>query len=501
MKRLALFGFILLNQFLWFHCRPASLDNVCDSKSKSFFPQLILSTSGESLFCSRQVFRDGNPYAFQDFTFYKNVPIQVRPISGSLSNIQLSPSPPEGIFVNLETGTISGTPTNLSPRTYHRVLRKGAFIGTVSIEVRDFTPSFVYGQFGNLNCGVSNNQGGCVNGIPFSASNLSSPLTVTSDRNGGVYVSTGSRVLYYPKAESVATRVYGQHGLFNCNITNANSDLSCSSSSLSEKTLHTARGIFLTPSQNVFIADSTNHRVLVYSNESTDANRVIGAINFSVAGGGAASQSTFSNPYEMAYDNVGGFFLSDAGSNRVLYFPIDSFSASEVWGQPNFINNGSSQGTGGLNIPTSMIVDRQGGLYIADSGNNRVLYYPNGTKSATRVYGQLDFASSAPPGSASVNRLNYPLSVALDQSDNLYVADYNYNRVMIFPSTENTAGTNAIAVIGQSGSFTCGIENNDGTCNTGSASAGNLYRPSGVHIDQEGRLYVSDTSNNRVLRY
>ncbi|WP_425324495.1 hypothetical protein [Leptospira jelokensis] len=28
-----------------------------------------------------------------------------------------------------------------------------------------------------------------------------------------------------------------------------------------------------------------------------------------------------------------------------------------------------------------------------------------------------------------------------------------------------------------------------------------MYRPSGVHIDQEGHLYVSDTSNNRVLRY
>lgn len=446
--------------------------------------------------------KEGNPYPYTDFTFYQNVPIRITPIAGFIANLQLDPTPPAGIAIDGNTGTITGTPTTISPRSSYRVLRKGATIGFISIEVKDLTPSFVYGQLGSFNCGVLNNQGGCVTGGVVNASNLSSPLTVTSDSFGGVYVSAGSRVLYYPKDQSVATRVFGQHGLFTCNVTNANSDLTCISTGvLSEKTLHTARGIFITPSQNVFIADANNNRVLVYSNENTNANRVVGAANFSSNGGGAATQSTFANPYEMAYDVDGGFYLTDPNSNRVLYFPIDSSSATEVWGQPNFFSNGSSQGTGGLSIPGSVTVDRRGGIYIADSGNNRVLYFPKGSKSATRVYGQLDFASSAAPGSASADRLNSPFSIALDQSENLFVADYNFNRILIFPQTETTAGVAAVAVVGQFGSFTCGVDNNDGFCNSSSASQRNLYRPSGVHIDNQCRLYVSDTSNNRVLRY
>ncbi|MDF3823521.1 hypothetical protein P3G55_26855, partial [Leptospira sp. 96542] len=40
-----------------------------------------------------------------------------------------------------------------------------------------------------------------------------------------------------------------------------------------------------------------------------------------------------------------------------------------------------------INTPRGLAVDDIGGLYVSDTGNNWVLYFPPGSTSATRVYG------------------------------------------------------------------------------------------------------------------
>src|SRR5438552_103999 len=69
-----------------------------------------------------------------------------------------------------------------------------------------------------------------------------------------------------------------------------------------------------------------------------------------------------------------------------------SFKATVVYGQPNFVSNdvnhGAAVDANGLNFPLGLTVDSNGGLFIADRNNNRVLHFPVGSTRPDRVYGQ-----------------------------------------------------------------------------------------------------------------
>jgi sugar lactone lactonase YvrE len=81
-------------------------------------------------------------------------------------------------------------------------------------------------------------------------------------------------------------------------------------------------------------------------------------------------------------------------------------------------------------------VDHLGGLYIADRNNNRILYYPptaqtgGSDPSAVRVYGQPGFATRQ--SSTSASTFNGPGAVAVDNSGNLFVLDIFNQRVLKF---------------------------------------------------------------------
>jgi sugar lactone lactonase YvrE len=169
-------------------------------------------------------------------------------------------------------------------------------------------------------------------------------------------------------------------------------------------------------------------------------------------------------------------------------------------GQPNFVD------TGGLSLPQSVALDRSvrpNRLYVADTSNNRVLGWSNEASfangaPANLVIGQPDsFSSTCSNGGASASSLCYPTGVAVDSRGNLYVADYNNSRVVEYDSPF-IGNKIAKRVFGQAGSFT------GSACNlgaTGQPTAYTLCHPSRVALDQAGRLYIADTSNNRVLEY
>ena len=106
---------------------------------------------------------------------------------------------------------------------------------------------------------------------------------------------------------------------------------------------------------------------------------------------------------------------------------------------------------------------------MADFVNNRVLFYPAGSTTATRVYGQLGSftTNTVNKGGISADSLCFPFGVALDSSDNLYVTDFGNNRVLFYPA----GSTTATRVYGQLGSFTTN------TANTGGISADSLFLP------------------------
>lgn len=159
-------------------------------------------------------------------------------------------------------------------------------------------------------------------------------------------------------------------------------------------------------------------------------------------------------------------------------------------------------------------------LFIADDNrigatpdNNRVLIMPNvsGTfpgpadqlqyntpcpicvGTATVVLGQPDFLTTTTNLNATASTLRLPTAIASD-GVHLVVADTNNNRVLIWNKIPTVNNTPADVVVGQPNFASSTVPTN------GIPSATSMNGPQGVWI-QNGKLYVADTQNNRILIY
>ena len=291
----------------------------------------------------------------------------------------------------------------------------------------------VYGQSGNFTTASI--------GIPASASNLVAPTAIAVDSIGNVYIADtfNNRVLVYAGGSTTATLVYGQNGSLSANSTN--------NGGISANSLNFPEDIAIDASGNVYICDSLNNRVLYFPRGSTTATRVYGQPGFTTKDVGSTATG-LNLPTGVVVDSSNNVYICDNGNNRVLYYPSGTTTPSRVYGQTVFTTSTAGASATGLNGPFRLALDTSGNLYVSENNNNRVLYFPSGTTTATRVYGQANFTATTTGTTAT--SLNYPDGIALDYFGNLYVVDKNNNRVLYYPSGTTTA-TN---VYGQANNLT-----------------------------------------------
>jgi sugar lactone lactonase YvrE len=112
---------------------------------------------------------------------------------------------------------------------------------------------------------------------------------------------------------------------------------------------------------------------------------------------------------------------------------------------------------------------------------------------ATSVYGQGGSftANAVNNGGVTANSLFSPIMSVVDGNGHMYVSDFSNNRVLFYLR----GSTTATRVYGQGGSFT------SSTANIGGISATSLNGPYGLALDSIQNLYVSDSRNNRVLKF
>ena len=150
-----------------------------------------------------------------------------------------------------------------------------------------------------------------------------------------------------------------------------------------------------------------------------------------------------------------------------------------------------------LNVPTGISVDQAGSLYIGDSVNNRVRKVVSPTSInadvITTLAGNGTRGFSGDGGPATAAELAGPTGTATDASGDVFIADTGNNRVReVLPSgtIRTVAGSGVSCLVQKLTSASIG----DG----GPALGASLCAPSGVAVDSQGSLYISDSGHNEV---
>jgi uncharacterized protein (TIGR03437 family) len=223
------------------------------------------------------------------------------------------------------------------------------------------------------------------------------------------------------------------------------------------------------------------------------------------------------SPVAMAVDTTVRpyrLYVADSGNNRVLgyrdYLKYKTGEpASIVIGQPNFFTAGvnyPSNESGrptetGLNNPLGLTVDSAGNLWVADSGNGRVLRFPKPfeqpdtpARQADLVIGQSSFTSQVLDPGARTLRSPVGIAFSLRGADvnssegSLIVVDNAHHRALVF-SKPFANGMAASRVFGQP----------DFTSSSAAAENNRMNSPRHAAVDTDDRLYIADTLNQRVL--
>ncbi|MCB1132385.1 MAG: NHL repeat-containing protein, partial [Verrucomicrobiae bacterium] len=217
--------------------------------------------------------------------------------------------------------------------------------------------------------------------------------------------------------------------------------------------------------------------------------------------GGVSPSGLIQNPEDIAVDPATQkVFVADASLHRVLRFSSaasleNGGRAEAVFGAPDLLDRTSGTSSNQLTSPQGICIDAGGRLWVADSGNNRVLRFDNVTSkssgaSADGVLGQPDFVTATSATTSS--KFNRPESVSVSSSGTLYVAERNNRRVLRFDNAASLAdGANASRVYGQP----------DFVSNSSGITASTVSSLSGVLVTPDDTLWVNDRGNERLLRF
>jgi uncharacterized protein (TIGR03437 family) len=216
------------------------------------------------------------------------------------------------------------------------------------------------------------------------------------------------------------------------------------------------------------------------------------------------SATSLSGPGGLAIGPNGDLFVADSGNNRVLEFPSGAGSgaaAVRVFGQPGMTTSVRQQASAQtLATPLGIAVDPASNLYVADAGANRVVIFPNTQNAPVAGSAAAFVIGQANFSTSGAGTFKTPIDLAVDSSGNIYVADNGDNRVLIYPSLVflPLSGGTPTGVVGQP-SFASGAANYNSP--DGLATAEGLSSPVGIYLDRQDTLYVGDTGNNRVVQF
>ncbi|GAB5523749.1 MAG: NHL repeat-containing protein [Roseivirga sp.] len=270
------------------------------------------------------------------------------------------------------------------------------------------------------------------------------------------------------------------------------------------------RGVWMC-GDRLFVADTGQNRVFIWNERPTStfapADVVLGQSetgDTSRNAGDLVQASTLQYPSGIWSDGQ-KLIVADAWNHRVLIwhtFPQKHGQPADVVvGQQDFVSNkpnvagiGNDPNAKSLNWPYGVFSDGTQ-LWIADTGNRRVLYYEqiptNNYAAASGVIGKDDFEQRDYDNAQPI----WPYSVRVSPEGKMAVTDTQYYRVLLWQDWHNALKAPADVIIGQ--------ENFE-------SNGQNQYRlqPASFTLNwcydsffQEDTFWVADTGNSRIMKF
>jgi tripartite motif-containing protein 71 len=250
---------------------------------------------------------------------------------------------------------------------------------------------------------------------------------------------------------------------------------------------------------NLYVADSYNHRV----------QRITPAGDVAATGERGTRPGQFLNPQGITVDEELRFYVVEQGSHRLQAFtPHGEYLGA--WGGPG-------AGLDGLHSPMGIAIGPGGILFVADTGNGRVLRL---SRDAVLAGGR----RRAQPYVLEHDSFRRPQGVAVDRRGRLYVADAFRHQVLCFDAALRFQGAigepgegprqlgepQDLAVDDRERLFVVECSNHrlqmlsaGGEalqCLASLGRLGQLAAPSGVAVAPDGSIYVADTGHHRIVR-
>jgi hypothetical protein len=286
--------------------------------------------------------------------------------------------------------------------------------------------------------------------------------------------------------------------------------------------LSSPSGIALDTAGDLFVADTNHCRVLLIPDHagSLYGMSVVAHHTYVLAGSRCATRGALGYPTGVAVDRRGDVFIAEATSQRVqVVRPGGQHGHGHGPLLPVTVAGTGQAGDGGrglpaqeseLNEPTGVAVDAAGDLFIADTANCRVREVPSTTglyfglaMTAGHLYdvaGNGVCGSADRSGPAGLAQLSDPVAVAVDQFDDLYIADAGDQSVLEVPVHggyyyDTVIGGNDMAAIVGTG-IGNGPYLEDGLSATGPAAE--LNDPEGIAVSATGTLYITDGTMHAI---
>jgi uncharacterized protein (TIGR03437 family) len=308
---------------------------------------------------------------------------------------------------------------------------------------------------------------------------LNLPFSTVFDSQGNLFIADqiNQRV-----------RVVNSSGVISTTAGNGTAGFAGDGSGATSAQLDAPSGVTMDSSRNLYIADTANNVVRKVTTSGTISTVAgIGNTTAGYAGdGGLATISLLNAPSAVAFDSAGNFFIADTANNVIRKVDtsgiITTFAGT---GYAGFAGDGHEAKFAYLSAPTGLAFDSKGNLYIGDTGNNRIRRVAiDGTIST--VAGVTNAGFSGDGGPAVNAQLFGPRGIAIDGSDQIYIAD-SFNgrirRIRTDGTIETIAGNGSVGYSGDGGPALDAI----------------FYFPSGVSVDNaSGKVYVTDNQNNRI---